>query len=64
MLDDRIWVKTGNDRISLSHMPLYPEETDKMKLADANEFVISAFGRCGNDDNVISDGPSMHWASR
>lgn len=57
VLDDRILVKACNDRISLSVMPLYQEERDKMKLADANEFVISAFGRCGNDDNVISDGP-------
>ncbi len=56
-LEDRIFVQTNNDRISISLMPIFKEADEKKKLADASDFVISAFGRCGNDDNVISDGP-------
>ena len=53
-LEQRVCVSAENDRIAVSMMPCGKEKT---KLADAKEFVLSAFGRCGNDDNIFTDGP-------
>lgn len=56
MLEDRISVCVNNDRIAISLMPC-SKENQKVKLADTKEFVLSAFGRCGNDANIITEGP-------
>ncbi len=55
-LSESIGFTAKNDRISVSLLPLSQQEAP-VPLSTAQEFVLSAMGRTGNDANVISDGP-------
>lgn len=54
ILSDRVTVKAANERISLALLPL-----DSERLDEAKEFILTALGKTGTDQQGFSDGPEL-----
>ncbi len=54
ILSDKVTVKAANERISLALLPM-----DSERLDEAKEFILTALGKTGTDQQGFSDGPEL-----